>query len=311
MPPNIGKVGLKKDIDVGILNVVKFVTGHPLNKHREVRALFEFAKWQIGSRLVPGAVVFDWINGSRFLVRRGETGLTGNVYAGLHEFADMAFLLHFLRKEDVFIDVGANVGSYTILASAAVGCNAYAFEPIPATFQRLTANLRLNNLDDRVNALNVGIGSSVCEMAFTVGLDTVNHVVSIGEDSTNSVLVKVAPLDQVLIGESPTMIKIDVEGYETPALEGATHTLRSPSLKVVIMELNGSGSRYGYDEAKILELMLDLGFESFSYDPFRRILTNLKGKNLSSGNTLFLRDHQFVCDRLDSAPKIVIHDWSL
>jgi hypothetical protein len=43
--------------------------------------------------------------------------MSGNIYAGLHEFGDMAFVLHFLRAGDLFADVGANIGSYTVLAS--------------------------------------------------------------------------------------------------------------------------------------------------------------------------------------------------
>lgn len=49
------------------------------------------------------------------------TGATGNIYVGLHEFEDMAFLLHVLRRTDLFVDVGANIGSYTILAGGAAG----------------------------------------------------------------------------------------------------------------------------------------------------------------------------------------------
>ena len=45
----------------------------------------------------------------------GMTGATGNVYCGLHEFEDMALVLHALRPRDLFVDVGANVGSYTVL----------------------------------------------------------------------------------------------------------------------------------------------------------------------------------------------------
>ena len=43
-------------------------------------------------------------------------GVTGNVYCGLHDFAEMSFMLHLLRAGDLFADIGANVGSYTVLA---------------------------------------------------------------------------------------------------------------------------------------------------------------------------------------------------
>ena len=106
---------------MSFFNIIKFITNHPLNQEQKLKSIVRFAKWQVGSRLVPGAIVYDWINGSKFLVKNGETGLTGNIYTGLHEFPDMAFLLHVLRDDDLFVDVGTNVGSYTILACSASG----------------------------------------------------------------------------------------------------------------------------------------------------------------------------------------------
>jgi hypothetical protein len=61
---------------------------------------------------------------------KGLTGATGNWYCGLDAFEDMAFLLHFMREEDLFVDVGANIGSYTILAGNEVGAETIEIEPI-------------------------------------------------------------------------------------------------------------------------------------------------------------------------------------
>lgn len=71
-----------------------------------------FVRWQIESRLKED-VTFDWIGDAKLVVGNGMTGATGNVYCCLNEFADMGFLLHLLRKGDLFIDVGANIGSYS------------------------------------------------------------------------------------------------------------------------------------------------------------------------------------------------------
>jgi hypothetical protein len=72
------------------------------------------------------------------------------------------------------------------------------------------------------------------------------------------------------------------------------------------MELNGSGSRYGFDESRILELMFDHGFKTYLYNPLDRTLINIEGKNLTSGNTLFIRDKFVVSERLRSSPKVSI-----
>ena len=124
---------------MSLIHTLKFITDHPLNRGQKFKSLLRFVKWQIGSRCVPGVVGYDWINGSKFLVKRGETGLTGNIYTGLHEFADMVFLLHFLRDSDLFVDIGANVGSYTILACSAVGASQVAL-PLNR-FQARTSDL--------------------------------------------------------------------------------------------------------------------------------------------------------------------------
>jgi hypothetical protein len=127
------------------------------------------------------------------------------------------------------------------------------------------------------------------------------------EQCANKVTVEVTTLDAALHGENPSLIKIDVEGYETPVLQGAHVILKNQMLNAVIMELNGSGTRYGFDETQIIDLMLSNGFRTYSYDPFSRTLINLEGKNLRSGNTLFIRNKSFVEDRLRGASKVTIH----
>lgn len=219
---------------MSLLNTIRFITGHPLNREHKLKSIIRFAKWQLGSRLVPGAILYDWINGSKFLVKTGETGLTGNIYTGLHEFPDMGFLLHFLRGEDLFVDIGANVGSYTILACSVAGAKGIAFEPVPSTYNRLVANMRLNHLENTVKCINKGVGYQQGTVAFTGDGDTTNHVIASDEQCNNKSIVEMISLDTALNGEEPSLIKIDVEGYETPVLEGANKTLKSQRLNAVI-----------------------------------------------------------------------------
>lgn len=86
-------------------------------------------------------------------------GASGNLYCGLHEFEDVGFLIHYLRPDDLFLDIGANVGTYTVMAAGVTGSSVLAFEPIPTTYARLLSNLRVNSLNSRVVALNIGLGA--------------------------------------------------------------------------------------------------------------------------------------------------------
>jgi FkbM family methyltransferase len=285
-----------------LLATLRFIVKHPLNEAGKLDALIRSAKWQIGSRLVRGSVVHEWVNGSRFLVEAGETGLTGNIYVGLHEFQDMAYVLHALRSSDLFVDVGANMGSYTILACAAIGARGYAFEPVPDTYARLVDNVRLNHMEGRVSCVNKGVGAQAGTMHFTRSRGPMNRALVAGEEGAEAVSVEMCSLDDILQGESPTILKIDVEGFETAVIEGAHQTLKKETLHSVIVELNGSGRRYGFDESHISALLSRYGFEPYVYEPRQRVLTRLHGKNLDSGNTLFVRDEALVRHRLKNAP---------
>jgi FkbM family methyltransferase len=290
---------------MSIFRTLKFIVEHPLNKGRKAKALLGFLRWQIGSRLVPGEVVYPWINEAKFIVRPGEAALTQNIYCGLFEFQEMAYVLHVLNSEDVFIDVGANVGSYTILACAVKKARGYCFEPIPATFQRLMNNIRLNNLLDRVTAYNMGLADREGELLFTSGRDSTNHVVAEGEVVADAIRVKVASLDAVLAGVSPSLIKIDVEGFEAQVVNGMLHILETPSLHSVIMELS-DGSRYGLSSEIVKKKMFDLGFGMYTYEPFsRRLIPALHGNRSQNGNVLFLRDVDSINSCLAGAPRFL------
>lgn len=294
---------------MGLLNTLSFIAKHPLNKNynNKLNSIWRFFSWQIGSRLVPGSVAVNFVNNSRLLVKTGMTGATMNIYTGLHEFEDMSFVLHFLRNSDVFIDVGANVGSYTVLAAAVVGAKCLSIEPIPNTFNSLLDNLHINNIYDKVDPLNIGIASKNGNLKFTAGLDTTNHAVTSSEHYVDTIDVPVKKLDDVIGNLQPSMIKIDVEGFETEVILGAEKVLSNDSLSAVIMEINPSGEHYGFNELTLHEKMLSNGFKPFSYSPFSRTFSLLESTNKNLGNTLYLRNIEQVEERIKNAHAFVVN----
>jgi hypothetical protein len=153
--------------------------------------------------------------------------------------------------------------------------------------------------------VNKGVGADKGWIYFTTDSDTTNHALAPGEQCVQKVTVEVITLDEALQGDVPALLKIDVEGYETLVLRGARGLLQSPKLHAVIVELNGSGSRYGFKESEILESMSGYGFQRCSYDPLSRKLESPVGeKDPSEGNTLFIRNRSFVEGRVSSARKV-------
>ena len=279
-----------------LLTVIRWIIRQPLNRGNKQKALKRFLQWQLNVRINPYPIILPWVNGVKLIVKRGMTGATGKLYAGLHDFEDMSFLLHLLRDEDMFMDIGSNIGSYTILASGAIRCRSIAIEPIPSTYEHLKNNIAVNRMEDRVEALNIGLGSKHSTLLFTNTQDTVNHVAVDGEKDTTEVSVQT--LDGILKScTCPLLIKIDVEGFETEVLLGGKNTLNNPDLKAVIIELNGSGARYGYKDADIHAMFITAGFRPYAYEPFTRQLTELNAYSDES-NTIYIRDVDFVKNRI-------------
>jgi FkbM family methyltransferase len=288
-----------------IKRTFSFIFNHPLGKKHPFKALLRFFLWQFQSRIFPSRLfIKQFIFPVKFYAKRGLTGITGNIYTGLHEFNDMAFLLHFLLPGDTFFDVGANAGSYTLLASGLAKARSVAIEPVKSTFDLLNKNIGLNELQDRVFLVNSGAGAAPGSLRFSVGEDTTNHVIAAGEQALDTVSVPVISLDSLLNEGHPVLIKIDVEGFETEVLKGMARTFGSATLKAIIIELNGSGLRYDFDENQVHHLLLSKNFRPFNYDPFTRTLT--ESPSYGNNNTIYCRDLKFINERVKNAGRISV-----
>ena len=276
-----------------------FINQHPLAKQHLILAYLKWIAWQIRSRLSSGLLKIKFLDQTHFLAKKGLTGITGNIYTGLHEFEEMGFLLHFLRPEDVFFDVGANVGSYTLLASSVCKAKSITFEPLPATFEILKRNIELNQIHQLVRLENKGVGKETGILKFSANEDTTNHVIASNEENSQTTEVPIVPLDSYYPNTKPALIKIDVEGFETEVLNGAESILADSNLKAIIIELIGSGERYGNDENKIHEKLLSLAFKPYRYYPLERKIE--LSEKFGEANTIYLRDLDFVKTRVKTA----------
>ena len=283
-----------------------FILSHPIGRRHPVRSIRRFILWQLQTSFYPSKLfIKSFVAPVKYYARKGLTGITGNIYVGIHEFNDMMFLLHFLRPDDSFFDVGANVGAYTLLASGVCRATSITIEPVHSTMEILNKNVELNNLKDRVTTINSAAGAQTGIISFTSSEDTTNHVATENEHSQKGIVnVPVITIDSLTTYNQPSLIKIDVEGFETEVLRGMKATLDLSSLKAIIIELNGSGERYGYGEDQIHSLLLENKFKPYSYDPFKRLLTETK--TFGDMNTIYCRDMDFIVHRLQSADGIKV-----
>lgn len=283
--------------------IINFLLNHPIGSKKPFKALFRFFYWQFAYRfLKKEKLVFSVTEKTKMMLRPGLTGASGNYYCGLLEFNDMAFCLHFLRSEDTFFDVGANVGIYTILASGHVGCQTVAFEPDIDTLLHLNENLELNKIRKIVSIEEKAVGEKIGLIKFSVAKDTINHVISQNDNSSDFHEVEMTFLDHFKL-RSPKMIKIDVEGFEWNVLKGSKELLAETNLDVILIEINGSGKYFDVDDNSLHLLLTESGFQPYSYDPFNRKLSQLE--TYGNLNTIYIRNEALVIDRLSEAESFI------
>jgi len=285
-----------------MLNTLFYIVNHPLNRNQAIRSLLRYFRWQLVSRLTGDYVIIPYIEKTQLAVKNGMTGATGNIYTGLHDYVEMLFLMHYLREEDLFIDIGANVGAYSILACGVSKASVMAIEPIPSTFGSLKMNVKINECERKCTIHNIGLSDRETDLWFTLDRDTTNRVVDtecVKDENQHTGKIKVTTLDKLLGKANPSMIKIDVEGHELAVLEGAKNILCNKNLDAIVIETLGE-KQFIED---LFSILYKYDFSPFSYDPFNRSLAPLLGRNETSNNTIFVKNIQNVVERVKNAKR--------
>ncbi len=309
----------------GLFFTINEIHNHPFTAKHKRLAWKKWLSWQLGSRLVPGPVLMPFVNETKLLVRPGLWGATMNIYTGLAEFYDMSFVLHFLRPSDLFVDVGANVGIYTVLASGVVGCKTIAFEPGDEAGAILLSNCHLNEINRLVEFYPYAVGDKCATVRFTKGLDTVNHVVDAQANLSPELYheVEMVSLDSVVGSKQPALIKIDVEGFTSPVLDGGEHLFNDPALQAVIVEVvieNVSDHDPDADPLEVFRRMAGCGLHPYTYDPYTRQLTAVPEQKWSATrrnqpaleyNYIFLRDFETAQIRVNEAGKFKVWEHKI
>lgn len=191
-------------------------------------------------------------------------------------------LLSDLRPEDVFYDVGANVGLYACLAADIVDTTVVAFEPHPANAGRLAQNAAHNDANVSIYrcALTDESGTAELELALDhVGSAGHSLVGTPGKSGYGRVEVATRRGDEFVASEGlpkPTVLKVDVEGAEHAVLAGLEGTLSRPSCRLVYCEIHPKRLRMaGQSVRAVRDKLTDHGFEveeraSQSGQPFFR-----------------------------------------
>lgn len=257
-----------------------------------LNTLIRFFKYYINKRYLHQKKIEDrkWLrkfNGKEFFIHK----LTNNISIYLYndsllsraiyesfEQEEVLFIKRFLTSGDIFFDVGANIGFYTLHACDIIGETGqiHAFEPSSKTFKRLTENVSLNHLQDKVIVNNIGLSDKTDEIEINLyanGYDAWNSFANIlDKGASEKEIVKVETLNNYVKNNNIevskiSLIKIDVEGWEIPVIKGATDILKSSNAPVLIVEFTEENAfKAGFNCYELYDLIIGLGYKWFKYN---------------------------------------------
>lgn len=239
------------------LVVVRYIWSHPSNRGTRLRVLTRASLLHVRGRVFHKPTLVPCGRRSRIEIWPAE-GASGLAYANPPEQGELRVWERTLAPGDLFIDVGANVGSYSIWALEA-GATVIAIEPDAHAASRLRRNLEVNGFNAEV--IEAAVSDRPGSAQVTVGLGVLNHIASTGEAASTREVPTVT-LDDVIGERVVAGVKIDVEGAEGLVIAGAARALREKRIKLLQLEWNpSSDDNFGSSRETLAQTLKDAGYE--------------------------------------------------
>lgn len=255
-----------------------------LNEGKRWSFFMNYIKWHLFYKFRNKSWTIYFSNGLKSIVQPYPDHDAGevNIWTNNVDYYELTFIESLLDGDDVIFDLGCNVGNRT-LALAHKLKGAILVDAGLAAYQRTKDHLELNRLDpQRFQAYNIAIGDTNRQVTFTNygGADTRNQV-SDDIEAENSYSIEMITIDELVQRTEvhPSIIKIDIEGQDIPALYGARKTLTKGNVKLVMFEHVRNEPLQ-----PIVDYFAEIGWKMFAMDKSGKLI---KDVNKQTGFNLF------------------------
>jgi FkbM family methyltransferase len=198
------------------------------------------------------------------------------------------FFADYLKKNDIIVDIGANIGTITLQSSIKIGSRGkvYSIEPNPKIFNFLLKNIQLNKLSN-IETFNVALGDSEGEINFS---DNTSDVVNLVLSTNEGIKTKITTLDKLIPQDTTIdLLKIDVIGYEKFVLIGSKNILKNTKC-IHFPVIRKQFQNFGYDCQEIFDLLKNNGFELYGFSKEKKIWKINQNYTSSNEDLLAIRN---------------------
>jgi FkbM family methyltransferase len=233
---------------------------HPSNRGRRAAAIGRAIRYDVMTETLGRPTLLPIGKKSQVIAYPGEIDPIFSLVRNPPDWPDMLVWDRYLRPGDLFIDVGANIGLYTLYV-AEMGVEVIAVEPNGHSAARVQENLDHNGL--RAEIVQKALAEKPGVVRMTDDLDVLNHIV----EGDAGVEVEATTLDE-LLGDRTAAVKIDVEGAEERVLAGAVRALEEKRISLLQLEWILADHMAINNRAALYETLDKAGYDLFIADRF-------------------------------------------
>jgi len=257
----------------------------------------DFVRTRLSSYLGDGVALTYLVDATPIYINSNDCGSPSNLLnGGRYEEENLEVLLSFVKEDTIFLDIGANLGFFTLQIGKRVvrKGRVYSFEPHPKLSSLLRWNVHLNGLSASVTCFPFGLSdqNSPAKFAYPIGHLGGGAVGDLSNSATHDIVdSELRELDDVLGPEfSCDLVKIDVEGHELNVLKGMKQTVKnSPEIKILFEKISLNVGTEEALEEYFYECGCDLYHVRDDSSLEKLVIGSLKER---SGYVLATRDHE-------------------
>lgn len=254
------KLSVKSEILRAIRCFIKYIPFKPL-KNSAIKIIKPF---------LPKRFYVTLNMGQRMFIHPNDSIEWGIFSKGEYEPELTDCFTKLVKKNYIILDIGAHTGYYTLLASKLMESTGtvHAFEPMPDLFERLRANIKLNECKNVVlneTAIWAKEGELYLHPATSENSGNSSIFYRYG-NKYDTIIVKAITIDEYINKmhlRKVDLIKIDIEGSEPFALIGGRHTLEKYKPDVICEVLPKLLSNFGYSVSDLRTFFSSLGYKAF------------------------------------------------
>ena len=225
-----------------------------------------------------------------------RTAVACLVATGIYEPIETRILQQLAKGSKLIVDIGANVGYYTVELAKLLGPTGQllSFEPVEASFSQLRKNVKLNRIDNAVRMFQLGVSDSVSQSQIFLPRKSGSSAASLRnlhpQEEFVSQVIQTTTLDHIFETLEITecnLIKIDVEGGELQAIQGAIATITKFN-PVIFAELLRKWSKaFAYNPNTVLHILINLGYTCWGVSEALREIISFEETDVET-NFLFI-----------------------